>query len=127
MKRRIAAATAAILLAATMSTSVFAASANISPATQSHAHNVASHWSLSWGSTSPYHVIFSYGNGYGLLWQNTTIVSASEYYTFSPCPGDPATYHQQLDVYDGWNNTNGTYKGYANDTSSATESTGTPC
>jgi hypothetical protein len=125
--RRLLLFPAAVILSLVLATSAFAASATVNPVSQTHAHNVSSHWTLSWGNTSPFHVIFAYGDGFGLLWQNTTLVSASPSYGFSPCPGDPTTYTQVLNVYDGWVNSTGGYKGFASDPSTAHEATGTPC
>jgi hypothetical protein len=59
--------------------------------------------------------------------QNTNLVSTMTSWTYSPCPGEQATFTQVLNAYDGWVNTTGHYKGFATDTSTAHESTGSPC
>jgi hypothetical protein len=129
MKRHLRLLPFAAILSLAMATATLAASASITPASQSHAHNVSSHWTLAWGTTSPYHVLFAYGDpgGNGLLWQNTNVVSGSANWTYSPCPGEQTTFTQWLNVYDGWNNTTGHYKGFASDSSTAHEASGSPC
>ncbi len=120
---------AGLLLSLAFASTTLAASANVTPATQTHAHNVSSHWTLSWGTTSPYHVIFAYGDAGndGLLWQNTTLVGSSTSWTFSPCPGEATNFTQVLNAYDGWVNSTGHYKGLATDSSTAHENSGAPC
>lgn len=100
-----------------------AVSAQISPATQSHAHNVASHWTGSWTGRAAFHTEFDYGDGYYTPYDGS---STSKAYThgFSPCPGDATTYYQLLQV---WDNIGHGSSLYASSTSSAHENAGSPC
>jgi hypothetical protein len=127
MKRRMAAITLALGLVFSSNGSALAASADINPYSQTHPHNQASHWTLTWGTTSPYHVEFYYGDGAVTVWQNTTVKTYYATRGFSPCPGDPTTYYQWLKVWDGWNNSTGTFRGYADDTGWSREAQGSPC
>lgn len=123
MRRIVAAGLVAVaLLAAGVGSVVLAAGAGDSPASQTHGHGVSSNWTLSWGYTSPYHVEFYLGDGSFYLWQNTTATGAQASYTFYPCA--TTVFHQTLKVWDGWNNQYGTYKGYAQDASTAQEAGG---
>lgn len=95
-------------------------SATISPSYQSHAHGVASTWSLTWGGTAPFDVYFWYDwNGsvswYALGTYSTGKSGLSE--AFFPCTG--MTFTQELDVYD--------QLGDAYTTSHAHELGGNPC
>lgn len=125
MKRQFVAVGLALTMVFSQGGQAFAVSASITPATQSHAHNVASHWWLGWGDTSPFNVLFDYGDGYGLYWSSTTLRSYYATYGFSPCPGDPTLYYQSLSVFDGYHYPY--YNGYAVSYSSARESQGSPC
>ncbi len=122
MRRHVAAGIFATTLLTVGAGSVIAASANVTPSSQVHAHGVASHWTLSWGGTSPYHVEFYLGDGTVDIWQSTTIVGASDSYTFWPCT--TTVFHQTLKAWDGWNDQYKTYKGDAQDSSTAQESGG---
>jgi hypothetical protein len=95
-----------------------AASANISPASQTHSHGVQSHWSLSWSGGAPYEVLFDRGNGTAVWWPSTSSTSSSQNYTFWPCV--TTKFYQWLEVW----TSSGTY---ANDTSWAKEYGGHPC
>lgn len=117
MRKSVAAIFAPLCLLGSAS-NVVAVSSNIYPTTQSHAYGVASHWTLSWGSYSPYEVLFHYGDGYALYWASTTRTGSSQSYTFWPCVTH--TYHQMLQVWDG-------HDSYAVDNSYATEHSGGPC
>ena len=74
----------------------FAASASITPHTQSHAHGVASNWTLSWGNAGPYDVNFYRGNGTVVIWTNTNQSLSSQSYKFYPCT--TTTFQQWLRV-----------------------------
>ena len=100
-----------------------AVSANINPATQSHAHNVSSSWTGSWTGRVSFDTIFWYGDGTGLE-VVTNNLSRNYSHGYSPCPGDPTTYYQLLQV---WDNVGHGTELYASSTSSAHENSGTPC
>lgn len=113
--------TAALMLSA--AGPVGAVSANIAPATQSHPHNVSSSWTGSWTGRVNFDTRFWYGDGIG-----REVVTANLNYPYSrrysPCPGDPTTYYQLLEVLD---NVGHGSSLYASSTSSTHESAGTPC
>lgn len=99
---------------------VLATSATITPSTQSHAHGVASSWSLTWGSAAPYDVYFWWDvNDSPADWilLDTTTTSKHITHTFYPCVG--TNFSQELDVYD--------QHALAADTSTASEAGGNPC
>lgn len=100
-----------------------AVSANINPATQTHAHNVASSWTGSWTGRISFDTIFWYGDGTGLE-VVTNNLSRNYSHTYSPCPGDATTFYQQLQV---WDNVGHGTSLYASSTSSTHENAGTPC
>jgi hypothetical protein len=125
MRRRLLGLPVALLLSAITAGTVLAASATIQESSQSHGHGVAATWHLSWGTHSPYHVEFYYGDGLVTVWENTTLTSAVKTHAFYPCT--TTVFHQELDVWDGWNDVDHTFRGTASDTSTATESGGTPC
>lgn len=96
------------------------ASGFISPASQYHAHGVASHWSTGWGQVAPYDQYFCYGDGTPcVVLNNTTLTSRGYSHTFYPCQYKNFTqtlYVKELST--------GSY-GYA--FSSAAEGGGSPC
>ncbi len=118
MRRSILSVALAAVLVAAAASPVVAASAYITPTTQSHAHGVASHWSLSWGGYSPYTVVWDRGDGSGLYWASTTSTSYPDSHVFYPCT--TTRFHQYLNVWDSHNNP-------AQDDSYATENGGNPC
>jgi hypothetical protein len=97
---------------------------SIAPPSQTHAHGVASSWSLHWGGIPPYHVQFAFGDGFGIIIENTTTTSSGPVYTFYPCT--TRTFHQTLTVFDGWNEANHTYLNVQQSTSTSQEGGG-PC
>jgi hypothetical protein len=76
--------------------------ANISPSTQSHPHNVSSSWTGSWAGYASYHVEFWYGDGMVTTTDLTNSTSRSYTHMFAPCPGEPTAYTQTLRVWDNW-------------------------
>jgi hypothetical protein len=124
MKRMTALALAAALLV-TGPSSVVAASANINPAVQTVAHGTNASWALSWGHTPNYLVHFHRGDGSVRVWSNVGINAANDSRKFYPC--SYTTYGQWLRVWDKYNPANGTFKGYADDTSTTSVSGGSPC
>ena len=117
MKKSIAAILASLCLLVSAS-NAFAISASIGPSSQSHGYGVASHWNLAWGGSSPFEVLFAYGDGVGRYWPSTTLTNYSDHYTFWPC--NSTLYHQTLKVWD-------SQSGYAYTSSTATESGGGGC
>jgi hypothetical protein len=113
----------AIGLAASSSVgSATAISASILPGYQTHPHNVAAHWTGSWSGRSPFYTEFYYGDNL-MTWVQGPATSHAYTHGYSPCPGDPTLYYQELDVFDNW-------PGPGNltiATSSARESQGSPC
>jgi hypothetical protein len=101
-----------------------ATTAAITPQTQSHAHNVDSHWTGTWSGRTSFDATFYYGNGYGLEIV-TTATSHAYSYSFSPCPGDPTTYYQGLYVWDNTGHSGTHLEGLS--TSTASENSGSPC
>ena len=125
MRRITFAIALALTLVASLPGPVGATTANISPASQSHGHNVISSWNLSWSGRLDYHVKFEYGQ-YGATLENldTTDTSRFTQWGFSPCPGDPTNYNQVLSV---WDNVGHSPGNKATDTSTAHEDAGNPC
>ncbi len=97
---------------------VGAASANISPYSQTHSYGVASHWTLTWSGYSPFEVLFDRGDSTGVYWPSTTSTSSSQSYTYYPCV--TTKYFQYLDVWD-------SHSAYANDNGWAREGGGPSC
>lgn len=100
-----------------------AVSASIAPATQSHTHNVSSHWTGSWTGRTNFHTEFNYGDTFFTAYDGA-LKSKSYTYLFSPCPGDQTTFYQWLRV---WDNIGHGTSLYASSTSSSQESSGIPC
>lgn len=125
MKTKLFSALVAVAIAASVGVaSVYAVSASITPATQSHAHNVSSHWTGSWSGRTNFHAEFDYGDGSPVVIYDGASTSRSYSHIFSPCPGDSTTFYQTLQV---WDNVGHGSSLLATSTSSATESAGTPC
>ena len=118
MRRSILSVALAAVLVAAAASPAAAASANITPYTQSHGYGVASHWTLTWGTYSPYTVFFDYGDGNEHDWSSTTLSGYYQSYTFWPC--HTTRFQQELGVRDSHN-------GIANDYSYATETGGVQC
>jgi hypothetical protein len=74
-------------------------------------------------SDTNFHTEFDYGDGFFTPYDGA-LTSKSYTYGFSPCPGDPTTYYQLLQV---WNNIGHGSSLYASSTSSSHENSGTPC
>lgn len=86
----------AILAAAALA--VRAASAGISPSLQTGTSPYTANWSLSWGGSSPFEVLFSYGDGYGLFWPSTSSTNYNANRTFTTCVDK--NYYQALAIED---------------------------
>jgi hypothetical protein len=115
---RVGAVALALVLA--LSGVVDAASATITPSSQTNGHLDDSTWSLTWGGGAPYDVYFIPDTSVGFYWERlgTNTTSWNRSMGFAPCT--TTTFHQELDVY--------TDKGtFADDTSTATVSGGNPC
>lgn len=123
MRRGLSSLVVAVCVVFASASAVTAISAAITPATQSHAHNVASHWTGSWTGRVEFDALFQYGDGTQLE-IITSSTSHSYSHTFSPCPGDAITFPQLLEV---WDNVGHGSSLFASSTSTATESAGTPC
>ena len=96
------AAVAGLVLALVASSSgpVFANSATVSPANQTHNHGVKSSWTLSWTGTPQFDATFTHGDGSGIeIWTNG--LSYNHSYTFWPCT--TTNFHQILTVWDSSN------------------------
>jgi hypothetical protein len=78
-----------------------AASAGISPSVQGGTSPYNAQWSLQWGTTAPYEVLFLRGNGSGLYWPSTSSTSYNDTYTFYSCID--TSFNQRLEVIDGTN------------------------
>lgn len=120
MRGRLLSLLPAIVFVFAQAGSASAASATISPHSQSHAFGVASSWSLSWGNATPFDVNFYYGDGIVYVSSGTSSRSTTRTHTYWPCPGEPTSYSQWLRVWD-------TYNAYADDNSTAHENSGSPC
>jgi hypothetical protein len=110
-------ALAAVLLAAAVSPAA-ATTCNISPGTQTHAHGVASHWTISWSGRSPFNWSFDTGDGNYSYANGVTYTSTGLSYTFWPCS---TTRFQQSLVVDDSNGIRAVQSSYA------TENGGSPC
>lgn len=120
MKRFLSSLAMAAVLLAPSVVPAMATSATIAPHTQSHAHGVASSWSLTWGSVAPYDAYFWWDiNDPSPDWMilNTSTTSKHITHTFYPCVG--TNFHQELQVTD--------QQALAFDTSTASEAGGNPC
>ena len=124
MQRMLLALGLAACLAVLSAVPVGATTADISPSSQSHAHNVASHWTASWSGRLLFNVDWEYGDGNGISGNATNVVEFGLTYGWSPCPGDQTNYTQTLSVWD--NITHGS-SNFASDTSTAHENAGNPC
>jgi hypothetical protein len=111
---------AALALAA--APAVLAASADISPNTQTHNHGIASNWTATWSGTPNYDVFIWYDNtkSYNISIINTSATSRGFSHAFWPC--HDTTFTQEVDVY---RHTTGALEALA--TSTATEKGGSPC
>ncbi len=107
---------AALLMASTSPAT--ATTASITPASQTHTHGVASHWTVSWTGKSPYTWSFDFGDGFYTYGNGVTYTSRQIGYTFWPCS---TTRFQQSLVVDDANGIRGVSSGYA------TEAGGSPC
>jgi hypothetical protein len=102
---------------------VAATTATVTPLTQTHAHNVSSHWTGSWTGRTNFHTEFDYGDTFYTPYDGA-LTSKSYSYLFSPCPGDQTTFYQLLQV---WDNVGHGASLYAAQSSSSHENSGTPC
>lgn len=75
-----------------------AISAGISPSLQTGTSPYTANWNLSWSGSSPFEVLFSYGDGGGLYWPSTTSTSHNASRLFTTCVDK--NYYQALSVED---------------------------
>ncbi|MEA2621851.1 MAG: hypothetical protein QOH61_761 [Chloroflexota bacterium] len=123
MRRALLSLALAASLVMAVAAPVGAVSANIAPATQTHSHNVLSHWTGSWTGRANFDTLFWYGDGTGVEVVTANLNRAYSH-LYSPCPGDPTNYFQLLEVYDNIGHGSSLY---ASSTSSTHENSGTPC
>lgn len=117
MRKRVTALMLGILLLVGQPGSVFAASANAEPETQTHNYGVPSTWTLSWGGDAPFDADFHYGDGWVHIWRDVFIVGANDSHTYWPCY--TTVFTQRLRVWD-------SDSGYGQDYTRATEKGGGP-
>jgi hypothetical protein len=119
MKRVVVSVSTALLFVLSNTGIVAAASANISPHSQSRAHGQASSWTATWGDAGPYNVVFHPDTANPGLheWVRRGIWTTSYQHSMAWYPCTTTTYTQQLVVDDKY--------GSANHWSTATEG-GTP-
>lgn len=86
----------AVLVVAALA--VRAASAGVSPSLQSGTSPYNANWSLTWGGSAPFEVLFSYGDGNGLWWPSTYSTSYNANRTFATCVDK--SYFQALAIED---------------------------
>ncbi len=98
MKRACLALVLALVLVFQVPGTAFAVlNVTISPSTQTHAHGVASHWSLSWNGQAAFTWLFEYGDG-AVIGDTRSTTSASTSHTFWLC--STTKYTQWLSVRD---------------------------
>lgn len=99
LRRSLATFAMVIVLAASAGPAAALNNMGITPATQSHAHGVASNWTAAWGGQATFDEHFSYGDGSSASWiLNTTLTSKGFSHTFWPCAAQ--TFEQQHYVHE---------------------------
>jgi exo-beta-1,3-glucanase (GH17 family) len=118
--KRISAMLLAAAVILTVALPVAATTSNsLSPATQSHAHGVASQWSGSWSGTGPFSWTLYHGDGTSTSAANVAYTSHTfPTYAFFPCTTTTFTQHTRVTDQVGPLNSNDT---------TATETGGNPC
>jgi hypothetical protein len=122
MKRRLAATFMALSLIVAFAGSADAMVYGALPSSQSHAHGVASSWSLTWAGTAPYTIFWAYDvNVPTWYWTiaNTYTTSKNLSATYYPCVTTKFT--ERMDATDHIPGSGGSTKVFS------TEGGGTPC